>query len=566
MITVAIMLGFWNDRRPTTDDFLISSIEKSFAVIEMDHNGIITRANKNFLTMFGYELSEIAGNHHRMFVPAEDRDGAGYRTFWDELRQGRCQTSEFRRVGKDGRYVWIQGTYLPILDDDGRLTSVTKLATDITSRRLRQSDMAGTIAAIDRTQAVIEFDLEGNILTANENFLATMGYGLDEIVGRHHSMFLAPADRNSNAYRTFWEQLRRGCHQSAEFCRVAKSGAEVWIQAVYTPILDALNGQPCKIVKFANDITATKLRTTDLSSQVDAIRRSNAVIEFDLDGRVLDANANFLTTMGYSLREIVGQHHRMFVPAEEQGRREYQELWGALRHGAFRAGEFRRQGKGGREIWIQATYNPIMTPAGQPYKIVKYALDVTEQVLTRQRSEHVRGVMENVAACAQQMNASIHGIADCMTKSQTMVAEANSQASCAGQAAARLTQAAKAMVEITNLITSITGQINLLALNATIESARAGDAGKGFAVVATEVKSLANQAKSATERIKSEIDGLRIVSDEVTDALTGIRSAIADVAEHVNTTAHAIDEQNAVADKMSNDMLNAAKQAALIGH
>ena len=273
------------------------------------------------------------------------------------------------------------------------------------------------VAAISRSQAVIEFALDGTILTANDNFLKTLGYALGEIQGKHHSMFVDPSERDGAAYRDFWAALRRGEYQAAEYKRIGKGGREVWILASYNPVLDE-KGKPFRVVKFATDVTSQKLSTADLAGQIAAIGKSQAVIEFNMDGTIIGANQNFLKTLGYSLDEIRGRHHSMFVDPSERDGAGYREFWAALNRGEYQAAEYKRIGKGGKEVWIQASYNPILDLNGKPFKVVKYATDTTAQVLVRMGNERVRGMMESVAAGAEELNASVREISEAMTKSR----------------------------------------------------------------------------------------------------------------------------------------------------
>ncbi len=248
------------------------------------------------------------------------------------------------------------------------------------------ADLRAQFAAINRSQAIIEFTPEGTILTANENFLNAVGYSLAEIQGQHHGMFV-PADYRASAdYRAFWARLARGEYEAAQYMRIAKGGREIWIQASYNPVFDK-RGRPYKVVKFATDITAQKLAVANYEGQLAAIGKSQAVIEFSLDGRILTANQNFLTTLGYTLDEVKGQHHRMFVDPAERESAEYQAFWAKLGRGEYDAGQYRRVGKGGREIWIQASYNPILDANGRPYKVVKYATDITAQTKAAQMQQ-----------------------------------------------------------------------------------------------------------------------------------------------------------------------------------
>jgi methyl-accepting chemotaxis protein len=431
------------------------------------------------------------------------------------------------------------------------------------SIRLQNSDFAGQVAAAKRSQAVIEFKLDGTIVDANENFLKALGYSLAEIQGKHHSMFVEQKERDSAAYREFWANLNRGEYQAAEYKRIGKGGREVWIQASYNPILDD-KGKPVKVVKFAIDVTQQKLRNADLSGQIDAIGKSQAVIEFNLDGSIITANRNFQQALGYSLAEIAGRHHSMFVAPDERDSPAYREFWAALNRGEFQAGEFKRIGKGGKEVWIQASYNPILDLNGKPFKVVKYASDITQQVLVRMGNERVRGMMESVAAGAEELNASVREISEAMAKSKDTAIGAVDRVASADSQAKRLSDATQAMSGIVEMIGDITGQINLLALNATIESARAGEAGRGFAVVAAEVKNLANQAKQATDKIGTEIGGLNSISDEVLNALSLIKTEIQNVCEYVTSTAAAVEEQSTVTSEMSSSMQRAAAEASAI--
>ncbi len=328
----------------------------------------------------------------------------------------------------------------------------------------------------------------------------------------------------------------------------------------------------------------------DSTAQLAAIHSSMAVIEFSLDGTIIDANDNFLNAMGYRAEEIKGQHHSMFIDPHQSASLEYRQFWDDLRRGVSQSGQYRRFGKNGREIWIQASYNPIRDLNDRVFKIVKYATDVTEQVLARSKSEHVKNViMENIAeieeaisnasiqssnaakssvetsstvqsiaAGAEEMNSSVEEIAKSMATSKVSVDEAYDQTMAADRATQLLTSAAQSMGGIVELIQAIASQINLLALNATIESARAGDAGKGFAVVANEVKNLAMQTTTATEQISKEIDNMQTISEDVVKALSVIKDSIESVRKNVTGVASAVSEQSAVTQEMSSNMQSAA--------
>lgn len=267
----------------------------------------------------------------------------------------------------------------------------------------RMSEMEAITKAIHRSHAVIEFDMSGNILTANQNFLNVMGYQLEEIKGKHHSIFVDEKMRTSEAYRAFWEKLNRGEFESAEFKRLGKNNQVIWIQASYNPILDS-QGIPFKVIKFASDITEQKTKTLDIEGQLAAINKSQAVIEFNMDGTIITANENFLNVMGYTLDEVKGKHHSIFIDLETKQSNEYKAFWDKLNRGEFETAEFKRYGKDGKEVWIQASYNPILDVNNKPYKVVKFASDLTEQKLKdaqfqkeiKESEEKIQGILTDL--------------------------------------------------------------------------------------------------------------------------------------------------------------------------
>jgi methyl-accepting chemotaxis protein len=326
---------------------ILTAIDTSYAYIEFDPEGHVLKANGNFCRLLSYSEAEIVGKHHRIFVDPSVVHTAAYRDFWAELNAGKSQVDVFKRITKSGGEVWIQATYAPVKDEAGRVIKVIKIATDVTQDKLNAADWNGQVQAIGKSQAVIEFDLSGKILHANDNFLNALGYSLAEIQDQHHSLFVDPAFRSSAEYRLFWDKLGRGEYDAGQYKRIGKGGKEVWIQASYNPILDA-NGKPFKVVKYATDITAARLQAADFSGQLDAISKAQAVIEFSMDGKILSANQNFLAALGYHLSDIQGHHHSMFVDAADRASPAYREFWERLGRGEFDAGQYKRIGKGGR--------------------------------------------------------------------------------------------------------------------------------------------------------------------------------------------------------------------------
>ncbi len=458
-------------------------------------------------------------------------------------------------------------------------------------------DQAALFAALNRSQAMIEFNLDGTIITANEIFLKAMGYRLDEVKGRHHSMFVDPAYKESAEYRQFWEKLGRGEYQAAQYKRLGKGGREVWIEASYNPILDR-RGRPYKVVKFATEISKQKAEYADLLGKVEAISRSQAVIEFNLDGTIITANENFLNVMGYRLEEVKGRHHSMFVEPAYKESAEYRQFWERLNRGEYQAAQFKRVGKGGKVVWIEASYNPILDLNGKLWKIVKFATDLskrkqanaalaqdfetgvkalvkavsasaTKMQETAQSlaaaAEQTNGQSTTVSTASEQLAASVNEIARQIAESSRIIGAAVSEAQKSEQMVSELVNAAGKIGDVSKLIADIAGQTNLLALNATIEAARAGEAGKGFAVVASEVKSLASQTAKATEEIEQQIKGIQDSSHSTAAAIREITKVIGQVSEISTSISGAVEEQSAATREVSQNITGVTQAAAETG-
>lgn len=451
-------------------------------------------------------------------------------------------------------------------------------------------ELTAKLDALNRSQAIIEFNLDGTIVNANDNFLNALGYRIEEIRGQHHRMFVDPEHRESNEYREFWDRLGRGQFQAAEYKRVAKGGRPIWIQASYNPLLDK-RGKTYRIVKFATDITAEKIRAADYEGQINAIHKSQAVIEFNLDGTIIVANENFLKTVGYALNEIKGKHHSMFVGPQLRESSDYRSFWDRLRGGDYQSGEFERFGQGGRRIWLQASYNPIVDAEGKLQKVVKFASDITVQVENRlHRTEAQRSIdldlaeiteavtstnsqasaaaaastqtsanMQAVASGAEELAASVSEISRQASDALAISTKAVEQANQTNTIVSGLAQAAQKIGDVVKLINSIADQTNLLALNATIEAARAGEAGRGFAVVASEVKSLATQTSKATEEISGQISEVQESTTSAVNVIEAITLTISRINEISSAIAASVEEQSAVTQNISENMQVAAR-------
>jgi methyl-accepting chemotaxis protein len=515
------------------------------------------------------------------------------------------------------------------------LSSLDAMQTALRERDERDADYRGQIAAIGKSQTVAEFAMDGRILGANENFLNVMGYTLEEIRGQHHSVLMDPAARQESEYRALWDKMARGEFEGGQYRRVSKDGWEVWIQASYNPIADS-QGKPFKVVEYATDITEQKLRTADYEGQLAAIGKAQAVIEFNVDGTIRAVNDNFAKMFGYSNGDIAGSHHSILVDPAEQTTSDYRAFWVNLARGEARSSRCKRIANGGREVWVQASYNPIHDANGRPFKVVMYATDVTSQMMMAQqleiavkqtqltvkaaidgdlsaripiggktgeiealcrgvnamldntvelvrrvqgaaaevqtgaeeisrgnlnlsqRTEQQASSLEETASSMEEMTSTVRQTADNAGQANQLAMAARQQAEKGGavvssaiNAMGGINKASRKIADIIGVIDEIAFQTNLLALNAAVEAARAGEQGRGFAVVATEVRNLAGRSATAAKEIKALIHdsvarvdaGSRLV-DESGRTLEDIVSAVKKVTEIVAEIASASREQS----------------------
>lgn len=357
-------------------DGLLAAMGGSMAVLEMDMQGVVLSANETFQRLSGYNLNEIVGKSHSIFCDRDQSRSPAYKGLWLKLSAGESESGDMSFIRKNGKPLWLRAEYAPLRDLMGKPRAVVQFGSDITETRAASLEAASRLSVIDRAQCVLELSTTGQVLTANTNFLRLTGYTLDEIVGRHHRMLCDDAYAASTVYLEFWEQLALGEEKEGEFRHLGKDGREVWLTATYTP-LTGLDGKPSKIVKHAFDVTAKKRRIAEDQGRIKAIERDQAMVEFDLSGRVITANRNFLTIMGYPADEVEGKHHRFMCEPSMAQADAYQVFWERLAAGEIQRGEYKQIGANGKEVWLQGSYNPIIDMNGRPIKIVMYATDVT---------------------------------------------------------------------------------------------------------------------------------------------------------------------------------------------
>ncbi|BBQ54201.1 methyl-accepting chemotaxis protein [Aeromonas jandaei] len=390
-----------------------------------------------------------------------------------------------------------------------------KLKAELQQCQEQLLEQQGFYDAVHGSVATITFSPDGTVLAANDLFLNVVGFSASEVVGQHHRIFCDKQYAQSSAYQQFWADLKQGRSRTGVFQRFNRRGAPIWLEATYFPV--KLRGVVTKVIKIAADITEHHLQLLSQQAVVKALDRSLAVIEFTPTGEVLTANANFLNTMGYTLAQVQGKHHRIFC--DDHFYQENPHFWEELGRGQFKSGLFCRFNSHGSKVWLEATYNPILDDNRRVVKVIKFASDITERI---NKSDAVceaamlaHDAARETLSCAERGAGLLASVVD----TSSLIA---SQLTHSIGLINQLNEQSRSIEAIVSTISSIADQTNLLALNAAIEAARAGDQGRGFAVVADEVRQLAARTSLSTDEIAKVVQNNRELTAKVTAEMSDV--------------------------------------------
>lgn len=524
---------------------LKSAVDASFAQIEFNSKGTILDANQNFATILEYEDTEnLIGKHHSLFVTDKAKFSKEYIQFWANLRKGIIQKGEFKRVSKNDKHIWIQAVYTPLKDEAGKVVRVIEIAMDVTSQKEVTLSSNGLKNAVDISFAQVEFSPNGRILHVNQKFISALGYNAPEdLIGKHHSLFIEETYKNSNEYVAFWRNLREGVTQNGAFKQINKEGKFVWTKTTYTPIKNSF-GEVIKVIQIAVDITDQKRMVLDMQGFKDTVDASFAQIDFDSKGNILNANQNFASIMEYDTSEdLVGEHHSLFIEENDKTSEDYRQFWEDLGNGIQKQGEFMRVTHQGNIVWLLATYTPVKDINGVVTKIIKIASDISAQkqiiteinkvvrlagiegkLDTRLKLEHAKGDWKKLG---DSVNLLLESVANPVVEINRVVGQMAQ-----GNLVERFELEAQGDIkELGNSLNSAIGSLNALLGQIAEVGNLVAISAKEMLIKGEEIKNTTEEVASATQQMAQGAMNQAKETDEASQLMTDVLKSSNDMAD-----------------------------------